>query len=335
MNRVAVVTTAQTGTIDATGALVSTVADVWPEADVKVARFWSRRFRPRSLGCDRHRRLGDTSFVISRILDEADQLALCLPKYLAQLLGDYETCVFIGPELLIVRPPIELVRAASTVGTALVVPGTVTPVYSLTPLLGPIEAGPFLPDTRVVAVTRAGRPFLNHWAKTLDEAVLDADQRSIDWAATIFLQRSIARSDVAVEGEDTLLHWAEYAAVEVGRMTGPSAAIVACDALFTSARELDLSDDPEVAWSMLVHRVHDSRPVEPLLEMIEASQSLAGGVFPRRLCSTSCDAAVWRAADPYGRRWGAGATDDFDAWLFAHQRCWMHTNRGSAGEGRS
>jgi glycosyltransferase involved in cell wall biosynthesis len=315
VNRVVVVTTAQTGTIDATGALVSNLADIWPEADVKVlvsGRVDSAPVHWDAIGTDD---VCDRSFVISRILDEADQLALCLPKYMAQLLDDYETCVFIGPELLIVRPPVELAKAASTVGTALVVPGTVTPLYSLTPLLGPIEAGPFLPDTRVVAVTEAGRPFLNNWASTLEEAVLDADQRSIDWAGTTFLQRSIARSDVEVEGEDTLLNWAEYAAVEVGRMTGPNAAIVACEALFTSARELDLSDDPEVAWSMLVHRVHDSRPVEPLLAMIEASQSLREAYSQETLFDLM-RAAAWRAADPYGRRWGADAADDFNAWLF-------------------
>ena len=315
MNRLAIVTTAQAGTVDAANALEATAKANWPGVDVKIlisTRVESPPMHWEYTGVDE---VLDSEFVVSRILNESDQVALALPTLLTQLLEHHEACVFVGPELLLVRPALELLDSAAKLGTAVVVPGTTTAVYSLTPSLGPIEAGPFLPEARVVAVTPASRAFLDEWTNTLNEALLDVDQRPIAWASDTFVRRSISRSDVEVEGEHTFLHWPDYAAVEVGRATGPSAAIIACDALFTSARELDLSDDPEVAWSMLVHRVHDSRPVEPLLRLIETSQSLRE-VQSRETPFDLLRADVWRAVDPFGRRWGANALDDFDTWLF-------------------
>ena len=313
--RLAVVTTARTGTVDAANALEAAVKANWPNADFKVLLSSRIASTPEHWDVTTIEEVHKTSFVISRILSEQDQLALGLPKLMSTLLEDYQACVFIGPELLVVRPPLELIQASHDVGTAVVVPGTITPVYSLTPSLGPIEAGPFLPDARLVAVTRASKAFLDDWKSTLEQTVLDVDQRSIAWASDTFLRRSVARSDVGVEGEHSLLHWPDYAAVEVGRATGTNASIIACDALFTSARELDLSDDPEVAWSMLVHRVHDSRPVEPFLRFIESSQSLHAA-YPKETPFDVLRASVWRAVDPFGRRWGVEDLEEFEAWLF-------------------
>lgn len=315
MNRLAVVTTATTSTVDCAAALEATLAANWPEAEFKV--LLSNRVDSPLVhwGHTRIEEVHGTEYVVSRILGESDQVALGLPRFLSLLLDEYEICVFIGPGLLMVRPPTELIEAANHLGTAVVVPGTVTPVYSLTPRLGPIEAGPFLPESRVVAVTDQSRGFLAEWTNTVQEAVVDADQRPVGWASDIFVERSLARSDVVVEGEHSFLHWADYAAVEVGRATGTSAAIIACDALFESARELDDSDDPEVAWSLLVHRVHDSRPVEPFLKAIDASQA----VLDSDNIETPFDlirSDVWRAADPYGRRWREDSLDEFDRWLY-------------------
>jgi glycosyltransferase involved in cell wall biosynthesis len=314
-SRVAVVTSGVTSALDATSALEATVRENWPEAEVHVLT--SSRLDPSLLGTKATPvlEINETPYLISRILSEGDQVALGLPRFLSMLLDDYDTCVYLGPELLIVRRPDALLEAARELGSAVVVPGTVTPVYSLTPSLGPIEAGPFLPDARVVAATHASKGFLDDWAKTLEEAVLDVDQRPVTWASETFLQRSIARSDVAVEGESTFLHWADFASVEVGRAVGPEAAIIACDALFVSARELSTTDDPEVAWSMLVHRVHDSRPVEPFLRLIEASQSVRTA-HDEETGFDLLRAEVWRAVDPFGRRWNSEAMNEFDAWLF-------------------
>ena len=315
MRDAVVITTAQSGTVDAANALQATVNTRWPDADVKILVSSRIETPPAHWDATRIEEMHGTAFVVSRILSEADQLALVLPKLIGFLLEQYDACVFMGPELLLVRPPVELLEAARDLGTAVVVPGTVTPVYSLTPSLGPIEAGPFLPDARVLAATGGSKEFLSDWATTLEEAVVDVDQRPIAWASDTFLRRSIARSDVDVEGEHSLLHWPDYAAVEVGRATGTSASIIACDALFASARELDLSDDPEVAWSMLVHRVHDSRPVEPFLRLIEASQSVQEA-YPNETPFDRMRADVWRAVDPFGRRWDADALGDFETWLY-------------------
>lgn len=315
MNRVAVVTTAETGTVDAANALEATVKANWSDVDVKILVSTRVEIPPMHWDATGSESVQGTSFVVSRILCETDQLALGLPNFISLLLDEYDACVFIGPGLLLVRPPLELLNAAGESGVAVVVPGTVTPAYSLTPSLGPIEAGPFLPDPRVVAVTAAGKGYLDDWMTTLEEAVLDADQRPIAWASNTFVARSIARSDVTVEGEDTFLNWPDYASVEVGRATGTNAAIIACDALFASARELDQSDDPEVAWAMLVHRVHDSRPVEPFLRLIEAGQPLRT-VYTEETPFDLLRAEIWRGADPFAKKWGHNDVDAFEAWLF-------------------
>lgn len=315
MTRVAVVTTAGTGTVDATEALWAIVTANWPDADVKVLTSSRMTPAPEHWDSTAVDEVHGTPYQIARILNETDQLAIGLPAFISRLLEDYEICVYLGPGLMLVRPPTELLQAADQVGSAVAVPGTVTPKHSLTPGLGRIEAGSLTPDSRVLATTRKSEELIRDWMTTVSEAVLDVDQRSIEWAGSTYVQRCMARADVQVEGLSTLLHWADYAAVEADRSMGPRASIVACDELFHSARELDFSDDPEVAWSMLVHRVHDSRPVEPLLRLMKASQATRGTHTEETLYET-LRTDVWRAADPFGVKWDHDALDDFEAWLF-------------------
>ncbi len=320
MSRVAIVTTADTATLDAAGALGRSVDANWPNADLKIltsSRLNATSARPKVTGMHvtKASLVHDTGFNSASILSESDELALALPRFLAHQLADYESCIFIGPGLLVTRTPTELISTSQEGGVGVVVPAIVTPLYSLTPSLGSIERGPVLPETRVVAVTDEGRGFLEAWARTCDDAVLDIDQRTVKWAADVFLQRAISRRDVTVEGDHTFLHWSDYAGVEGGRATGPTAAIVGCDELFTSVRETTYSDDPEVAWSMLVHRVHDSRPVEPLLSMLEQSKTLPNpGQEETPFDLLRAD--IRRAVDPFGRRWGNDADGSFDEWLF-------------------
>ena len=315
MSRVAVVTTAETPDVDATNALLATVESNWPEAHAKVLTSARLHQIPAHWNAISVEEVHGTSFLISRILRESDQIALGLPKLLDQLLEEYDTCVYIGLGLLVVRRPTELITSAQHLGTSVVVPASTTPAYSLTPSLGSIETGPHLPETRVLAVTAASRHMLKEWSVTVTEAVLGIDQRPVHWAFETFLERSIARSDVEVEGRHTFLHWSDYAAVEAGRARGPNAAIIACDELFASAREVSMSDDPEVAWSLLVHRVHDSRPVEPFLRLIESKQPMRTPIQAETFFDL-LKTDVWRSADPFGRRWDIDDDDEFTSWLF-------------------
>lgn len=314
MGPVCVVTTASSVSIDSAEALRRTVLASWPEAEFRVLASQRIKTVPSQWDVTPADLVHETPYVASQVLVEQDILALALPSFLSSLLELYDACLYLGPGLLMIRRPDELIAAAKNRGTALVVPATVTPVYSLTPALGPIESGPFLPDTRAVAVTRGSRALLEDWTITARQSVLDVDQRPVSWACDTFLQRLISRADVEVEGQASLLHWADFASVEVNRATGPAVALIAADELFESARERE-SDDPEVAWSMLVHRVHDSRPVEPHLRLIQSCQDLRESVTEETLLD-KLRAAIWRAADPLGHRWGAHDRQAFDSWLY-------------------
>jgi glycosyltransferase involved in cell wall biosynthesis len=338
MTRTAVVATASTTTMDMAEALVTTCREAWPEADLHVLAaggFEPRLDDARTWPVDS---LNDSSSPVTRILRERDQLAWGIPRLLLRLFDDYDACVAIPAEMLVVRRP-ALLSERSDPPTTIAMPAGVTPEHSLTPSLGKLasrplpavpsdgeppdrlhtlEADPWRtaegrPEPRVVVVTPRSRAFLEDWVRIVTEAVFDVDQRPITWAEEAFLQKAIGRTDVALEGETTVLHWSNYAAVEAGRATGPDAAIIDCDSLFPARREV-LADDPEVAWSMLVHRVHDSRPVTPLVQIIGDSQH----AHPKAK-ETYFDIVrtqIWRALDPHGLRWSEDDADAFAAWLY-------------------
>ena len=97
MKRVVVVTTAETGTVDAAHALEASVAANWGDAEVRIL-VSSRVERPPShWNVTSIQDVHGTPFVASRILRESDQLALSLPKLLSVLLDEYETCLLSGP----------------------------------------------------------------------------------------------------------------------------------------------------------------------------------------------------------------------------------------------
>ena len=315
MTSIVVVTTAERGTVDAAHALLESVRSNWPEATLKVLCTDDVMPPPASWDVASVTEVHATRYNVGRILRETEQLALALPFYLRQLLEQFDICLYLGSGMLLVRPPEELVREAEKGGMAVVVPATVTPAFSLTPTLGPLDAGAYLPDSRCLALTHSGLGFLEDWSDTVRQAVLDADQRSVHWAGHTFLQRSIARNDVEVEGKATLMHWPDYASVEAERALGPSASIIECDGLFATVRAQNY-DDPEVAWSLLVHRVHDSRPLEPFIRLIREGQQLRS-IYDPETPYEVLRAATWRSADPFGRHWGPDSESEFEDWLFA------------------
>jgi glycosyltransferase involved in cell wall biosynthesis len=313
MTRIALVTTATTDTVDATAALHETAVRRWPVADLHVLTSSRLGDLPAGWTLVPASEVDDTPFATEGILDETDQVALALPRLLQRLTESYDVCVFVDPGHLLTSPADRLVEHALDHGTVLVVPAQVTPMHTLTPDIGSIEPDPPAGAASVIAVTGRSGAFLGDWARTVSECVLDVDQRSISWAVDRFLRHAVGRTDIMIEGEVTLLHWSHYAAVEAGRADGPGAAIIECQSLIASTRAEARSDDPEVAWSLLVHRVHDSRPIQPFLDIIEGCRSF----FDRDALETPFHllcAEVRRAADPFGRRW-----KDDDAlveWLF-------------------
>jgi glycosyltransferase involved in cell wall biosynthesis len=321
-------------------ALQKTCEAAWPEVAVHVL---GAGRRPAELDGARVWTVGEingTATPITGILTEADQIAWATPRLVTRLLADYDVCAIVPTDALIVAPATVLADLATRHGAAIATPGSVTPVHSLTPALGRLASRPFAlrplgdlppdrlhtlpddhwhrlmspPEPRVLAISAAGQSFVDDWTVTVTEAVYDIDQRAVSWAAELFIDQAIGRADTVVESEHTLLHWSNYAAVGSGRADGPGAAIVDCDTLFAGARGGLETDDPEVAWSLLVHRVHDSRPVVGLMSLI--AQSDRAQPHRKEMYFDTVRAQIRRAIDPVGHRWGVDDDDAFTDWLF-------------------
>ena len=313
-SRYAVVTTATTYENDAAVALGRSAAEHWPAASVYIlasTRLHARSPEPTWVAASS---VDQTGFVSERILSEPDEVAVALPFLLKRLVAEHGVCVYVVPDLVFSGIPEHLCRLAEEVGTAIAAPAPVTPTHSLTPSLGRIGSD-WAVSPRAIAVTVASLPIIDSWIEAVVDGVLDVDQRDVAWVASAFLHQAVSRAGVVVDGERTLLHWSAYAAVVAGRAEGHLPALVDCRSLFVSARGQDEYDDAEVAWSQLVHRVHDARPVEPLFRLISDTRQVYDGEA-RETPYELFRAAVWRAADPYGRRWGRGDSAAVDDWLF-------------------
>jgi len=335
---VAVVAEVESSTADWGTALVQSCRTWWPEATIHIvtagdvppiegAQVWKVADFPHG------------PVPITGVLTETDQLAWVMPQLLGRLLDDYDTCVFIPAGCLVIRPPMVAIEAARIGGAAIATPAPITPLHSLTPALGRLTSRPSVPrgegephpdrlgaidendrrrrwpapQHRIVVVTPRARPLLRDWTRTVDQAIHDVEQRSVAWATEHFVDYARGRADVVVEGEHTLIHWSNYAAVEAGRAEGPEAAVIDCDTLFETTRGLSMTDDAEVAWSMLVHRVHDARPMMPLLELIASAETVRSKNPPSYFDEVV--AQVRRASDPNGLRWGIDDASFID-WLY-------------------
>ena len=261
--------------------------------------------------------LRETPFPLGGILSESDQVALALPWVLRSRLTTFDVCVAIAPGHLVVRSPGELAATARSVGTAFAATVLVAQPNSHTPRIAALERFPADGGVDVVAVTSESRGFLDEWQAVMSEAVVAVDQGPLTTIGHQFLASARGRHDVHTEGESTLMHWSDFAGVEVGRLDGPSAAILECTSLFDFAARGADTDDPEKAWSLLVFRVPDARPAERFIELIA---SIGEPTVDEETLFDRLSAEIRRAADPYGRRWPAGDGAAFRDWLFATNR---------------
>lgn len=255
-----------------------------------------------------------------RCLVPGDQIALARPAVLRDLLSKVESVVWCDAGILPVAPLVDLPDSRVTVAAL----STVRPTHSLTPALTAAGferhpgAEPGLIALRGGAAGGEAEPtlhaWLDEWLEVCREAVVDVDQRSVSEHSDRFIAHSAATHRVRLDGSSLLMSWIDYAAVLSNRAIGAVTPFVLAEELFEMERELRREDDrPEVEWQMLVHRVHDSRPIEFLRDAIVESLHLADTVDDR-LERFIADAR--RAADPLGYRWsGEGSEAAFEAWL--------------------
>lgn len=246
-----------------------------------------------------------------RCLVADDEIALSRPAVLSDLLSKVESVVWCRAGILPVGPLVDLPDGSVTVAAL----STIRPTHSLTPALtaSGFERAPGA-EPGLMVLRGGAEPFLEEWLEVCREAVVDVDQRSVSLHSGRFIAHSAATHQVRLDGSSLLMSWIDYAAVLSNRAVGEITPFVLADELFRMERTLREQDDhPEVEWEMLVHRVHDSRPIEFLRDAIVESLHLLDVVDGRLKCFI---ADTRRAADPLGHRWsGEGSGALFDAWL--------------------
>lgn len=312
--RVAVVTTARAATVGASGAFCSSLERWWPAARPHVLLSGSVERGPEGATSWTIAQADDTPYPTTMILPEVDQLALVLPGLIRRLLADHDACLLLRSGQLVVASPDHLLEA-SRAATTLIVPALTTSNESSTPL-ATRASSVGKPLTRAALwVTGESVNLLADWSQAVAEAVIRLDRPSVAAVARSHIRTMMGRADVTVEGEHTMLRWPDYAAVEAGLAQGPRASIVDCHRMLRSF-DADASDETGAATDLARHRLHDPRPLAPLLDTLWAYRDRRGQErrpSPYERFRTE----VWRVIDPYGRRWGEGDSAGFDAWLAA------------------
>lgn len=304
-------------TIDATSATVRIVRERLPDSSVVVLQSVDA---PEISDVDDRYLVADFCHPYEpRSLVAEDQIALARPAVLHDLLAKVDVTVWCAAGILPVAPLVDIPDRSVTVASL----RTVRPVHSLTPTLAASGFERFAgAEPGLMVFRRDAESFLTEWLEVCREAVVDIDQRPVSEHSDRFVSHSAATSKVLLDGLGLLMSWSDYAAVRSNRAIGEVTPFVLAHELFAMERELRRSDGrPEVEWEMLVHRVHDSRPIEFLRDVIVASPPLAGAV-DGRLVRFIAD--VRRATDPFGHRWSGEESEEvFEEWLLERNQFGM------------
>lgn len=296
-------------TIDAASATLRIIKDRWPESFVVGLRCVGA---PEFSNADECLSVDDYCHPYeSRCLTADDQIALAQPGVLRYVLSKADVVVWCGSGVLPVEPMTGIPDTPVTIAAL----STVRPKHSLTPSLTPpgFERSPGA-EPRLMVFTGGAEPFLDEWDEVCHEAVVDVDQRPVSEHSDRFVVHAATTNGARINGSDLLMSWIDFAAVRSNRAEGEVTPFVLAHELFQMERELRQNDErPEVEWQMLVHRVHDSRPIEFLRDAIVASPAVTD-IDDGRLDRFIADAR--RAADPFGHVWcGDGSDEDFESWL--------------------
>ncbi|MDP8958506.1 MAG: glycosyltransferase family 4 protein [Actinomycetota bacterium] len=315
----ALVTTASELSLDATRGLIRSAWDVHPELSVYVVS--TRKVPELDLPVTV---LAVSEFeteqgvAASATLDPDNQGVFALPFALERVLQQHPSAVYLSPGCLVTNSLGALDTELSSSSLALVSPFLAHERFSTTPHLVSLSRRTDLVSTRMIGLRRDAKDHLDAWQRTMVESFFDPWQRRPSELMSGLTGMFLGADNVGVVQEDLLTTWVDFAAIESGRAWGRSPAVVLCDELWELAREAARleGNDIEVAWQLLTDRVHDSRPLEPLVSLINESVS-AWPVDEEAFTLFHWFASeVRRAADPTGVKWAVGEDDAFHEWLF-------------------
>ncbi|HEX2028774.1 MAG TPA: glycosyltransferase family 4 protein [Nitriliruptorales bacterium] len=313
----ALVTTATPHTQDGTYALVVSLWQQHPELPVYVVASPGVDLPLDVTVLDAAEVSGETPYVVGEILDHENQTLFSLPFAIERLLTRHQTLAYVAPGCLVVRPFEELTKFLGSSRLVLASPVLGRELHTLTPHLHTLTRRRELISERVLGISRDAISTVLEWQEAVTETFFDPYQRRPADVLLGVLQKGVGDRQATVAGEGTITSWVDHAAIESGRAQGSSAAVVECDALVAVARRaLTQAQDVEVEWQLLADNVHDSRPLEPMVQVIhDAVQRLwreSGQLTPCERFARD----VRRVSDPLGIRWPAGSTQRFRDWLY-------------------
>ncbi len=306
------------GTQDAACGLVSSIRRHHPDAAVYVLVSGRVTVHDQEMTVLRLEDLvGGLGVAAVTTLGEDDQAAFALPWAFERILAAHSSVVYAQTGCLVAQPLGEVARRLEANRLVLVSPSIARELHSATPSLVALTQQREPVGRWVVALRDDSQELLARWQETMRESFFDVLQRRpVDFLQALFWSFA-GREGVGVAGEETLTNWTDFAAIESGRAVGPRAAVVQCDALWALGRQEASSygRDVEVEWQLLADKVHDSRPLDALMEFVREGVARCPvdapptpfEVFSRELR---------RSADPNGSRWNLDQEDQFLQWLF-------------------
>ncbi|MEM9135021.1 MAG: glycosyltransferase [Actinomycetota bacterium] len=247
-------------------------------------------------------------------LPEQEQIVFALPFLLERLVGEVGPVLYLAPGCLMTDRAEEIDALLADRSVVLAAKATPSPRHSATPNLVGLTLGEGQVTSRVIAFGPGSEPVLDRWQRIGVESFYDVQQRVPSDFVNAFLAAIAGRSTTAIAGQRTFMTWTDYAALSSHQAEGITPAVTEVDDLWQLRRQRDGGD--QVDWQLLADKVHDSRPLETLVAVVEASVSthpdLPEGLTPFERFALD----VRRSCDPTGSRWGPKDHDAFLDWLF-------------------
>jgi glycosyltransferase involved in cell wall biosynthesis len=261
----------------------------------------------------------ELNLAVTATLDPDEQPLFALPFALERVLQEHSSAVYVSPGCLLTRPLDDFGPVLEEHSLALVSPFLAYERFSTTPHLVNLTRRLDLVSPRLLAIRSDAKQHLEAWQATMVESFFDVWQRRPGQLLTGVLGSFVGVEGVAILREAMLTTWVDYAAIESGRGIGSRPAVVVCDELWRLGREAARreGDNLEVAWQLLADRVHDSRPLEPLVDLVNASVEACPSEEDAFTPFHWFSSEVRRAADPTGARWPVNADpEEFLRWLY-------------------
>ncbi|MEL7155345.1 MAG: hypothetical protein AAFN30_01960, partial [Actinomycetota bacterium] len=213
--------------------------------------------------------IGDVGVAVTETLGHDDQVAFALPFLLERLTAEVGPILYVSPGCLLTDRPTEIAELLVDHPLALAARSTPSYTHSTTPHLVEMTLGRGQLSHRVFGIRSGTEAMLDDWKSTMVESFFDVMQRRpTDFVGSVFAAAA-GRPLATIGGERTLMNWTDYAAVESGRAVGRRPALVVADELWTlGRRQAEADGDAEVEWQLLADKVHDSRPLGALVEVV-------------------------------------------------------------------